>query len=239
MTAKEIIRAALRQISAVDARGEPSTEDYAACLEYLNNLGDSWSAEGLLIFAYSREEFTLTAGKTSYTIGDGGDFDTDRPASIDSAQVQYPNSDVDYHVEIVPQNEYERQSLKTVLGQPTIMFYNPGYPLGTCFFYYTPDQAFVVRLNMRARLGEFTNIASTVSFPEEYRRALVFNLAVDIANMYGFNAPQDTTRIAREAKATLMSINAANDNNIAEFDFSLQSSRRRRRITRGDFEGGY
>jgi hypothetical protein len=238
MTAKEIIRAALRQINAIGARQEPSAEDYDACLEYLNNLGDSWSAEGLLVFAYSREEFTLVAGQSSYTIGTGGNFNTDRPAYIDSAQIQYPNSDVDYDVEIVPQNQYDKMSLKTVQGQPTMLFYNPTYPTGTVYLFYTPDQAFTLRLNMRARLGELATISTTVSFPEEYRRALVFNLAVDIANMFGFDPPQTTARIARETKDMLMSRNSSNDNSIAEFDLALRPQHRRRGITRGDFLSG-
>jgi hypothetical protein len=238
MTAKQIIKAALQQINAVGAREEPSPEDYDVGLNYLNNLGDSWSAEGLLVFAYSREEFTMVAGQASYTIGTGGDFNTDRPASIDSAQLQYPGSDVDYNIEVVPQNQYDSMSLKTVLGQPTMLFYNPGYPLGACFFYYTPSQAFTVRLNLRARLGALT-LAGTVSFPEEYRRALIFNLAEDIANIYGFEPPQTTSRIARESKNVLLSINAANDNSIAELDISLRRPTRHRGITRGEFEGGY
>lgn len=239
MTAKQIIKAALQQINAIGAREEPSPEDYDACLNYLNNLGDSWSAEGLLVFAYSREEFTLTAGKASYTIGSGGDFNTNRPASIDSAQLQYPGSNVDYNVEIVPQNQYDSMSLKTVLGQPTMLFYNPGYPLGTCLFYYTPSQAFTVRLNLRARLGTLT-LAGTVQFPEEYRRALIFNLAEDIANMYGFEPPQTTSRIARESKNVLLSINSSNDDSIAELDLALRrNARKHRGMTRGEFEGGY
>jgi hypothetical protein len=238
MTAKEIIRSALRQINAVGATQEPTDADYQACLEYLNNLGNSWSAEGALIFAYSREEFTLTAGDNEYTIGSGGDFNTERPAFIDSAQLQYPNSDVDYRVDVVPQNKYDLSSLKTTQGQPTILFYNPEYPLGKILLHYTPSQAFTLRLNLRARLGEFTNINSTVSLPEEYRRALVFNLTMDIANMYGFEPPRTTAQIARESKATVMSINAAQDSNIAEFDNVMASRTRRGRTTRGAFFGG-
>jgi hypothetical protein len=238
MTAKQIIRAALRQINAIGALQEPTAADYAACLEYLNNLGDSWSAEGALIFAYSREEFTLVAGDNEYTIGSGGDFNTERPAFIDSAQLQYPNSNVDYRVDVVPQNKFDLGSLKTTQGQPTMLFYNPEYPLGKILLYYTPDQAFNLRLNLRARLGEFTNINSTVSFPEEYRRALVFNLAMDIANMYGFEPPRTTVQIARESKSTVMSINAANDSNIAEFDNTMASRTRRGRVTRGAFFSG-
>jgi hypothetical protein len=238
MTAKEIIRSALRQINAIDATDEPTAADYQACLEYLNNILDSWSAEGFLIYYYSREEFTMTAAKSVYTIGTGGDFNTSRPAYIDSAQLQYPNSDVDYNIEVVPQNMFDLASVKTVQGQPRMLFYNPEYPLGKLHFYYTPDQAYALRLNLRQRLSSISNIANTVAFPEEYRRALVFNLAVDVANMYGFDAPQDTKRIARESKDTVMSRNAANDASIAEFDTAMRRTGRRRGVTRGEFFGG-
>lgn len=238
MTAKEIIRAALRQISAVGALEEPTDADYSACLEYLNNLGDSWSAEGMMIFGYSREEFTLVAGTSSYTIGSGATFNTNRPAYIDSAQLQYPNENVDYDVEIVPQNKFDMASLKTTQGQPTMLFYNPTYPNGTIYLFYTPDQAYTLRLNMRARLGSLSTINTTVSFPEEYRRALVFNLAQDIANMYGFAVPQDVVRLARESKTIVMSRNAANDNSIAEFDLAIGRHPGSRRTSKGDFFSG-
>jgi hypothetical protein len=238
MTVKKIIELALKQINAASALELPKPVDYQDCLDMLNNLGDSWSAEGALIYAYSREEFTLTAGDNEYTIGSGGDFNTERPAFIDSAQLQYPNSNVDYRVDVVPQNKFDLGSLKTTQGQPTMLFYNPEYPLGRIYLYYTPDQAFTLRLNLRARLGEFTSIDDTLQFPEEYRRALVFNLAMDIANMYGFEPPRTTVQIARESKATVMSINAANDSNIAEFDNTMASRTRRGRVTRGAFFGG-
>jgi hypothetical protein len=238
MTAKQIIRAALRQINAIGATAEPSAADYDACLEYLNNLGDSWSAEGALIFAYAIEEFTLVAGTSQYTIGSGADFNTQRPAFIDSAKIKYPNNDVEYRVDVVPRNKFDLVSLQTTQGQPYMLFYNPKYPNGVINLYYTPGQAFTLKLNMRARLGEIANIATTVQFPEEYRRALIFNLAVDVANMYGFDAPNDTKRIARESKDVVMSINSANDSNIAEFDRVLASRRRNRQTTRGDFFSG-
>jgi len=237
MTAKEIIRAALRINNSIGATEEPTAADYASCLEFLNMMGNSWSAEGLLVFAFARESFTLTADKGEYTLGDGGDFDTDRPAYIDSAQIKYPDSDVEYRVDIVPQNKYDNMSLKTIPGRPTMLFYNPTYPKGTVTLYYVPDQAYSLRLNMRHRLGEFSNIADTVQFPEEYRLALVLNLAILIAPMWGFNSSQDTKRSARDAKDVLITRNAANDSGIAELDPVLSISNYRRQTTRGEFFG--
>ena len=237
MTGKEIIRAALRQNGTIGATQEPTAADYAACLEYLNNLGDSWSAEGLLVFAFSRETFTLVAGQASYTLGPSGDFNTTRPAYIDSAQIRYPSSETDYDVEVVPQNQYDRLSLKTTQGRPYWLFYNPTMATGTVILGYVPDQAYTLRLNMAQRLGALT-LAGEANFPPEYNRALVFNLAVDIAPMYEFEPGQTTLRIAKESKDVLVARNAANDLRVAEMDMVMTNSGRKPFVSKGAFLSG-
>src|SRR5437762_2811451 len=53
-------------------------------LRILNAMIGQWAQERLTIPAVIRETFDLMANQASYTIGDGGDFDTVRPQSQDA-----------------------------------------------------------------------------------------------------------------------------------------------------------
>lgn len=73
MTPRNLIRSALRAINALGVDGTPTADQHNDALELLNLMLDSWSIEELLPFDYVQENFTLTALKTNYTIGDATD----------------------------------------------------------------------------------------------------------------------------------------------------------------------
>lgn len=70
MTPRNLIRSALRAISAIGVDGTPTSDQHNDSLELLNMMMDAWSMEELLPFDYVQDNFTLTANKTNYTIGE-------------------------------------------------------------------------------------------------------------------------------------------------------------------------
>src|SRR3990172_443967 len=82
VTALDIIKGAMGNIRTLGAGETPSAEDAEVCLTALNNMLDTWSSEGLMIYALSTDQKALTIGKRDYTIGSGGDIDSIRPDSI-------------------------------------------------------------------------------------------------------------------------------------------------------------
>ena len=238
MIVKKVIKAALRKLSAISSGQEPTPQEYADCLEAMNVMADGWSADLGAMYYWSREEFALTVGKNEYTIGTGADFDTARPKAIDSARIRYTSSDInDFPVKVVGLNRYEYQSLKSTLGRPTMLFYNPTYANGTIFLYYTPNEAYTLRLNMQKRLGEFTSINSDILLPEEYRRAFIYNLAVEVSDEFGFAVPNGVRRIADKSYKTLLKVNAANLLQDAELDPMLRQASRNLRTNRETING--
>ena len=93
MTAQELIKAALRAVGAIPTGETPTASELADGLEALQIMLRSWAAEGLLIYAYTEDTHTLTAGDGEYSIGSGGDIDTTRPERIESAYIKSGNVD--------------------------------------------------------------------------------------------------------------------------------------------------
>jgi hypothetical protein len=92
MTARDIIMKAFKMNSI----NTPTDQQLSNGLILLNNMISSWFAEGLMVPYITLEEFALTIGKSVYSIGDGGEFDTIRPTRIiggfirDSENRDYP-----------------------------------------------------------------------------------------------------------------------------------------------------
>lgn len=220
-------------MSALEAGAEPTSDEYKDALDFLNDLLSG--SDGLMLYYFSREEFTLTIGQKEYTIGSGGNFNTARPVSIDSAQVS--SGGVDWDVDIIPQNRYDGHALKTTQGRPYQAFYIPEYPLGKIELFFVPDLAYTLRLNMKKRLGGYTSINDDITLPDEYHRALVFNLAVEIANAWGFEVPSGVRQIAKETRDTIKRINLSNNIDDAELDDALKYTTHRS-AGRRFFHGG-
>ena len=119
----------------------PSTDQDDSGLEALNNMISSWSAEGLLVPYNTIESFALTVGKSTYTIGSGGEFDTVRPLRIIDAFIRDSNSD-DYPVDVsMTRVEYNAITQKDAEARPTRLYFDPQYPKGKIYFNYEPDTA--------------------------------------------------------------------------------------------------
>src|SRR5688572_14002296 len=103
-TATTILQRALQAISNVGTGETPSSDDMDTAFQALNDMLDSWSTDKLYVFETLEENFPLVSGTASYTIGDGGDFDTTRPIKIDKAYVRL--SGIDYHLEIIDGSAY-------------------------------------------------------------------------------------------------------------------------------------
>ena len=78
-TTLDLITKALQKIGAVTKDETLSAGDVSDALSSLNDMISSWSLDSLIVYASTLENFTLTPGSYSYTIGSGGNFNTTRP----------------------------------------------------------------------------------------------------------------------------------------------------------------
>lgn len=176
-------------------------------LTALNSLLSLWSSEKIMIYAVTKESFSLVAGTGIYTIGSGGTFDTVRPQKLEDAYIR-DSSNIDHWVDVkMTEIEYNEIADKTETGRPEQLYYSPEYPLGKIYFDLIPETAETFILDSWKQLTEFAALATTITLPDEYKKALRFNLAVDLAPEYGIVLDKTIVQQAVLGKTMLENVN--------------------------------
>jgi hypothetical protein len=213
-TANDITDGAYRKIGI---NSPTSTQDTEALSE-LNDMISLWGAD-LAVPYITRESDTLTIGTAEYTIGSGGDLDTVRPVSISSCYL-VDTENYSYPVKIRGAEDYNRISSKTLKGRPRKLYYIPEYPLAKIIFSSEPDIAYTVNYEFWKTLTEFSAIDTPFSFPPEYRRAMIYNLAVALAENNSITISQTVIATAMDSYRILKKVSAmSRPPPIAQFDF--------------------
>jgi hypothetical protein len=220
-TATALINSALRLIGVL-ASGETADINSANdALVVLNQMLDSWNAERLTIFTTASQDFALTLGKQAYTLGSGGDFDTTRPARIDSMSailLNNPANPIEEPMDMLSVEEWQtRFPVKNVNGSfPTACYDDGGFPLRTLSFYPIPiNQAVSIRIYAWQPLTLASSLQAVLNFPPGYAEAFRYNLAVRLAPEFQAALRPEVAQIAIQSKATLKTMNAP--------DLSIQS----------------
>lgn len=231
-TARDIIKSALRKISAIGTGAPLPAEEASQGLEVLNDMLSTWSAEGDLVFTETRETFNLTSA-ASYTIGSGGDFDTTRPLYFNAVYVS--QGSIDYPLTMIDNKQYANIPLKTTGSIPDVYYYDTGYPLGTIFLFPAPSAASTITLYSVKPLTSFTSLDTDFAMPEEYKSALIYNLATWIAPEYEREASPTVQRLAKRTKSAVVAQNKRNENYMAMLDVSADRKRDSGNIYEGYF----
>ena len=188
LTRDDIIKGALRNLTAI-AQGEtPSAADIAYGAEALNALIKQWQTEGCKLWLYDEAELSLTANSQSYTIGSGGNLNVTKPIEVMSARYHYYTSGIDIPMTPLSRNEYFDLPLKSSTGVP--LNYYPDYQTGSYVYFYiwpviSSSTSDTIKMTLKTEVEDFDSTSNNADFPTEWLRALKFNLAVDLAPEYG------------------------------------------------------
>jgi len=87
----DIISRALKDIGALEAGETPAPADSQDAFDMLNDMVDQWSNEQMMVFYKTEIIFTLTAGQTQYTIGEGGQIGGTITGSISGTTLTVTN----------------------------------------------------------------------------------------------------------------------------------------------------
>lgn len=216
-TGNDLIKAAMRliQVTAVDV--DLTAQELKDGLESLNRMLDSWSLDELMLYQVIREPFQLVSGQNPYSIGLGGDFNTTRPTKIVGAYLTLNNGSipVDYPMDVIQYDDYNAIRLKTLSTNfPNYIYYQPSFPIGEIYIYpvFTPnDPATIgpayITLTSWKPLPIIVDPTATLEFPPGYWEAIVFNLAVRLAEEYQFSIREATIALAANALKRLKRMN--------------------------------
>jgi hypothetical protein len=206
-TGQDIIKGALRLLGVLSAGEEPSAEDEADALSALNGMIDSWNTEGTLVYATTRNEYTLTDGTASYTIGSGGTFNTTRPLRIRNAAVIPVGNSFEYPMDILTSDEWAQIANKDLTGIPYSLHYRPLAAQGSVELYVTPDDAHTLVIYEDSHLAQISSASAYLDLAPGYTRALRYNLAVELAPEYNKQVPAAVAAIAILSKSNIARAN--------------------------------
>ena len=212
MIVSDLIKSSLRKLGVLSSGETPTTDTYAALLEALQIMLRSWAQKRILVFASTKESFSLVSTQSLYTWGSGGNITTARPHKILGAFVR-DSGGTDHPVGIISEGQYRNISSKATKGRPENLFYHPLYPLGAIYLYPTPQDAetmWVESLKPFTETSSFGTVADTISFPENYQEPLVYNLALRVAPEYGVQMSAEAVKIATDSLDALIVLNASN-----------------------------
>jgi hypothetical protein len=195
-TARKIIKKAMQKIGVLVKSEAPDDDEANDALDSLNALIDSWSNEPANVTTRVRETFPLTSS-ASYTIGIGADFNTERPMQIVDAYASLAFTDTP--VAVVNQEEYDLITYKDAVGQPIALTYNSGFPTGTITLYPTPNASYTLTILSEKAITGFTTLDTELTLPQGWERALIYNLALELAPEYGQQPDQSIALIASQS----------------------------------------
>lgn len=222
MTASDIIERAMVKIRII-APGEasPANKVYQV-LDELNSMLESWFLEDLMIVYDILESFPLTIGKEEYTYGVGGDFDSARPTGIKDESFIRNVIGIDSVIGLHSLAYYRRKHLKNAVGSiPTILAYHPEYPLGKIFIWCSPSSGTTLHMRVTKQLVEFSDLTTQVNLEPGWGRALVANLAVEIAPGFGKKVSPELIVLAMQAKQSIKSSNSTSPEPVSSPDLAM------------------
>lgn len=190
--------------------GSLTSDEQTAYLSVLNAMMESWSLERLMVYQLLQDSKALTTSDGTYTIGSGGDFNTDRPTKIVDPCFIRDGDNLDYPLTLIDATTYGRFTQKTTdNARPEYLFYDGAFvsSLGTIYLYPEPSASLTLYINSWKQLQTFALISTTVVLPLGYQRAIEFNLAVELSGGYKSVSPE-VAMIARESKAAIKRFNA-------------------------------
>jgi hypothetical protein len=213
ITALALISSALRLIGVVASGEAVDTSAASDSLMVLVQMIDGWNADRLAIFGTDYADYALIPGQQAYTIGPGGDFNTNRPASIDSMSVillDNPSNPIELRLSSYTVEQWQTElTVKAVNSTfPQVYYDDGGFPLRTIYLYPSPNVANRLRIYSWQPLGLPTRLTTVLSFPPGYAEAFRYNLAVRLAAEFASPVSPTVQQIAVQSLGRIKSMNA-------------------------------
>lgn len=206
-TALDLINEALHLIGAKDPTEVATNQEAADGLISLNGMLDSWTTDRMFVYQVLETQYNWPGGAQSKTVGVGGDINITRPVRVQDSY--FIAGGISYPITSITKEAYAGIMLKSLQTNiPEWLFYDTGYPLGTLYLNPVPSGAIDLRILSWLSLTQFGALTDVVSLPPGYKRAIVYNLAIEVAGQYGLNPMQSVASIAASSASKIKRLNS-------------------------------
>jgi hypothetical protein len=212
MTVEGLIKAALRKLGVIASGESPSTDELSDGLTALQSMLRRWASKRMMVYASTKESFSLVAGTYNYTYGLGGTFNSARPHMILGGYI-LDSEGVTHPIDLVDEAKYRSITVKATISRPYAMYFHPNYPLASLYLYPVPDAVETLYIDSIKAFTETSSISATtdtLSFPPNYEEALIYNLAVRLASEFGKAIPVEVGILAESSYRDISTLNSAN-----------------------------
>lgn len=186
-----IINAALRKLVVLGEGQVPTANQILTASEALNNLVAEFRALGMSIWARKSYDLVLVTGQQSYTLGEAlsAPYNIPYPLKIYTANLlQPPAFDTKIIVNQISFADFDLLPQGSI-GVPVNFKYQPVIDQGIVSVWPIPDASVLagtfIRLTYQAPFHYFTAATDTPDFPEEWKNALTYGLAILMADEMG------------------------------------------------------
>lgn len=211
MTALDLLSSSLRLIGVLGEGEIPSSNVSTDALLTLNDMIDSWSTQQLLIPNQIREVFPVVSGQQTYTMGTGGNFNTSRPMQIVRALIQLAGVTpvIELPMEILTMEQYAGVIQKgTQSTFPLALYSDNANPMTNISVWPVPtDSTNNLVFYSWKPLTNIAALTTQIILPPGYRRALRYNLSLDLAPEYGKTLSEANIGIASSSLADIKRMN--------------------------------
>lgn len=179
-----IINDAMHDAGFLGEGDEPNSEQLATNFRRLNDIINLWQTQGLKLFLLQEVTVPLVASQGLYTFGPLGTVVMEKPTRVLQANVVNTSN---IRRPLVPLSWQEWMTLSQVVGNDGMIssyFVDKQAALLKVHFWNTPDASEALNsavLLMQVAAPNQINLESSMQFPQEWRIALRWALADDIA----------------------------------------------------------
>lgn len=206
---RDTIQDALIEIGALAVGEAMEAADAQFGLRTLNRMIERWNSEHLMMYTLSITTLVLTPGKQTYTLGTGGDFNIPRPVKTDMISVVPFGTIVEIPLRELTDPEWRAIAVKSTPSQfPTQVWFDGNVPFNGVNFWPVPTTACSIKLYSWGRILVFTDLNTSLQFPDGWEEAIVTNLALMLSSSYGKAPTPVLMQRASTSKASIQSLNA-------------------------------
>jgi len=198
MTVRELIKKSAVLAGIIDPSETMSADESSDGLTSLNEMIDSWSNDGLLLYKYEQSSLAFTSGESSKAY-------SQTPEHIQSAMLVLPNTSpaVETEIGILSPKEWSELKTKALTGQIQKIFIQRTATGANILPWPVPDASMTVNLYRLTALSSFSTLDDAISVPAGYIRAIRYNLAIELSLEYGKEINPRVDKVAGESLGDL------------------------------------